>query len=60
VNVERRTDKAGPVTLTCSQCGVEIDCCEFCDGRDCASAICYGCLNVALGQAMQQPHAHGG
>ena len=46
--------------LHCSRCGTRITECAFCDESDCREAICYGCLNVALGQEMQQPHAHGG
>ena len=48
------------VMLRCSRCGAYIAECAFCDEPDCRTAICYGCLNVALGQEMQQPHAHGG
>jgi hypothetical protein len=44
----------------CSRCERPIDCCEFCDATDCRSPICYRCLQVALGQAGAQPHAHGG
>ncbi len=44
----------------CSGCGRAIDCCEFCDATDCPTAICYRCLQVALGQALPQPHPHGG
>ena len=46
--------------LRCSQCGAELEECAFCDGPDCPAAICFGCLNVALGQELQQPHVHGG
>jgi hypothetical protein len=44
----------------CSSCGMPTDCCEFCDAPDCRTPICYSCLRVALGQAIPQPHAHGG
>lgn len=50
-------------TLTvqaCSTCGEPIDCCELCEAADCRTPICHGCLQVALGQAIPQPHAHGG
>ena len=46
--------------VVCSTCGEEIDCCAFCDETGCGQAVCYGCLNVALGQAIAQPHQHGG
>jgi hypothetical protein len=46
--------------LRCSRCGTRITECAFCDEPDCPAAICYGCLNVALGQEMPQPHVHGG
>ncbi len=44
----------------CIECGDHIDACVFCDEPDCPQAICYGCLNLALGQAMAEPHVHGG
>ena len=46
--------------LRCSTCEESIAECELCDERDCRRAICYGCITVALGEAMAQPHAHGG
>lgn len=54
------TDPREPILLICSECQREIDCCEFCDETDCGAAICYRCVNRALGQAMPQPHRHGG
>ncbi len=48
------------VVTKCSRCGKRIEECAFCDEPDCRAAICYGCSNVALGQEMPQPHAHGG
>jgi hypothetical protein len=48
------------VVQRCSRCHRPIDCCEFCDAPDCRTLICYRCLGVALGQAIPQPHAHGG
>ncbi len=47
-------------TIRCSRCGTPIDECAFCDEPECAAAICYECLNLALGQAIRQPHIHGG
>jgi hypothetical protein len=47
-------------SLCCSGCSTRIEECAFCDEPDCGVAMCYGCLNVALGQEMPQPHAHGG
>ncbi len=44
----------------CSRCGRRIDECACCNEPDCGAAICYRCLNVAVGQEMPQPHAHGG
>jgi hypothetical protein len=44
----------------CSRCDRRIDCCEFCDTTVCRTPICYGCLQVAVGHAVPQPHAHGG
>jgi hypothetical protein len=53
------TEESAPV-LTCSECGDEIDCCALCEGEDCRIAICYEHLREATGQAMPQPHEHGG
>ena len=49
-----------PTALQCSECDEPIAECELCDERDCARAICYGCITVALSQTMAQPHTHGG
>jgi hypothetical protein len=53
-------DRPELVVLTCTVCRREIDCCEFCDEIDCGVAICYRCASLALGQAIPQPHRHGG
>jgi hypothetical protein len=47
-------------TLCCCNCGRTIDLCAFCERGECAVASCYGCLRLALGEALAQPHAHGG
>lgn len=44
----------------CGHCGGVIVCCEFCDGEECPKGVCYGCVIVALGEAVPQPHTHGG
>ena len=44
----------------CSRCGTRIEECVRCDEPDCGAAICYRCLNVAIGQQKPQPHVHGG
>lgn len=46
--------------LRCQICGAAIECCEFCDEEDCAKAVCYACVIVVLGEALPQPHVHGG
>ncbi len=48
------------VMIRCSTCDDQIDRCEFCERPDCATALCYGCVIEALGQAIRQPHDHGG
>jgi hypothetical protein len=50
----------GHAALTCSQCDRGIEWCEFCDEMNCPFALCYRCVNEALGQALAQPHPHGG
>jgi len=44
----------------CSRCDRPIDGCELCEDPGCRVPICYRCLQVALGQAVPQPHTHGG
>ena len=46
--------------LRCSDCGDEIECCEFCDDPDCPVALCYECVHLTLGETVPQPHPHGG
>jgi hypothetical protein len=47
-------------TSTCSTCDERIEACEFCQREECGSAVCYECLNEALGQGIHRPHDHGG
>jgi hypothetical protein len=47
-------------TLVCLECRAEVECCAFCERDDCSETICYKCLRIALGQALAQPHVHGG
>ena len=49
-----------PTVLRCSECDERIAECELCDEPDCRRAICYGCITLALGETMVQPHLHGG
>jgi hypothetical protein len=49
-----------PAVQPCSSCDRPIDCCAFCEATACRTPICHGCLQVAVGQAIAQPHAHGG
>jgi hypothetical protein len=44
----------------CSTCDDRIERCEVCERAECSTAVCYGCLIVALGQSVPQPHVHGG
>ena len=44
----------------CAHCGTSIEWCEFCDESACQAAACFECVNEALGQAVPQPHTHGG
>lgn len=54
------TTRPEPTALHCSQCNEPVAECELCDERECRQAICYGCITLALGETMAQPHAHGG
>jgi hypothetical protein len=49
-----------PAGRRCFRCGRPIERCEFCEATGCRTPICHGCLQVALGQALPQPHPHGG
>jgi hypothetical protein len=51
---------AEETTISCSNCGAQIDVCYFCDEGDCVAAVCYTCISIALGQMEVQPHDHGG
>ncbi|MGH2725798.1 MAG: hypothetical protein ACRDKS_02360 [Actinomycetota bacterium] len=46
--------------VRCTECGHETDGCSFCQEPTCGQPICFECLREAVGQAMPQPHAHGG
>ena len=53
--------QATPRETKCTKCRRTIDHCACCDDPECdAKAICHECLRLALGQALAQPHAHGG
>jgi hypothetical protein len=60
VSAEARPDRDERAILFCSRCGDVIDCCEFCDDPGCRAAMCYGCVHLALGEMVPQPHPHGG
>jgi len=44
----------------CSICGARIECCEACGDEPCPEAVCFRCLYLGVGQAVPDPHAHGG
>jgi hypothetical protein len=46
--------------LRCGTCDCVIECCAFCDDEHCPKAVCYSCLIVAIGEAIPEPHTHGG
>jgi len=52
--------ESAPVRKRCTKCDRAVEVCACCDEPECEAAICYGCLRVAVGQALPQPHAHGG
>jgi hypothetical protein len=47
-------------TLICRGCQRAIEWCSFCDEDDCAAAVCFYCLVVALGESAPRVHTHGG
>lgn len=52
--------KETPPILICTNCGVILEICAFCERDQCPEAICYRCLRIALGESMAEPHVHGG
>jgi hypothetical protein len=52
--------EAQATTCVCSECETAIECCEVCDDEPCTEAVCYRCLNLAMGQMVPDPHPHGG
>jgi hypothetical protein len=49
-----------PAVLTCTNCGVVLGICAFCERGQCPEGICYRCLRIGLGESMAEPHVHGG
>ena len=43
------------IRVKCSKCACVLEECACCDEPDCEAAICYRCLNLALGQQVPQP-----
>ncbi len=50
------TEKA----VNCTECDKRIEECACCEEPECGAAICYGCLNAAVGQQRPQVRADGG
>ena len=46
--------------VECIVCRTEVEVCAFCEEDGCRKPICQGCLLLAVGQAVPQPHEHGG
>jgi hypothetical protein len=44
----------------CVSCGDPVEICEACEREDCEATTCLECLRVEVGQALPQPHTHGG
>ena len=53
-------DALPQMVLTCAECHDPIDCCEACDDEACRVAMCLSCVREVMGEAVPQPHAHGG
>jgi hypothetical protein len=45
---------------TCSRCGSDTECCDFCGEPECKHLMCYRCVRIALRQVVPNCHAHGG
>jgi hypothetical protein len=52
--------ESSEAAMVCSECGAAIECCELCGHEPCPTALCFQCLNLAVGQVVAHPHTHGG
>jgi hypothetical protein len=46
--------------LTCTRCGVIVECCAACEREGCRATTCYRCMRLELKQQLAEPHLHGG
>lgn len=53
-------DERGREALTCTRCGVVVDCCAACEREDCRVTTCYRCMRIDLKLQLVEPHVHGG
>ena len=47
-------------STVCWDCRVPIECCEVCGDEPCPQAVRLGCLRLAVGQSVPEPHIHSG
>ena len=55
-----REPTPSPPVLACVTCGHEVEECAACQEAGCGAGICFTCLLLKVGQAIPQPHRHGG
>ena len=48
--------ESSETSTVCSDCGAAIECCELCCSEPCPEALCFRCLNLAVGQVVPEPH----
>jgi hypothetical protein len=49
-------DEESEEAPTCKQCSTAVECCAFCERKDCSETICHRCLRIALGQSLAHPY----
>ncbi|HEX2025973.1 MAG TPA: hypothetical protein VHH92_06225 [Actinomycetota bacterium] len=52
--------KPADVVLHCTDCDREVEGCSLCEREACDRALCYRCMVLTIGQAVPEPHGHGG
>lgn len=53
-------DRDRGTEVHCKTCDCVVEVCAFCERADCPVVVCFGCMQTSLGQAIPQPHTHGG
>ena len=55
--MSEQPSEAAETASRCLKCGTAIEECACCQKTDCGVAICFDCLNIAIGQDVPQTHS---